>query len=81
VRKSRTAYGIDYYTGGKKHREIVAPLLTEAPLKLEERMAMAKRGGFISLARQRRITFREFADKTPRFKGEEPILRNPRGIS
>lgn len=81
MRKSRTVYGIDCYTGGKKHREIVGPLMTEARQKLEERMAMAKRGGFISLARQRRITFREFADKTPRFKGEEPILRDPRGIS
>ena len=28
------SYGIDYYAGGKKHREIVGPLLGEAQKKL-----------------------------------------------
>jgi len=38
-----TVYGIDYYAGGKKHREISGALLGDAKKKLEERRAQAKR--------------------------------------
>jgi hypothetical protein len=37
VGRNGTVYGIDYYAGGKKHREIIGCLLTEAREKLEER--------------------------------------------
>jgi hypothetical protein len=40
-------YGIDYYAGGKKHREIVGPLLGEAQKKLAE--TKSKKGQAFSL--------------------------------
>ena len=43
VGKNGTAYGISYRTGGKKHREIIGPLLGEAQEKLAEKKAMGKR--------------------------------------
>jgi integrase len=63
VGKNGTVYGIDYYAGGKKHREIVGPLLTEARKKLEERRALAKSGGYESLANKRKITFEHLVKK------------------
>lgn len=50
-------YGIDYYAGGKKHREIVGLLLTEARQKLEELRKSAREGGYMSLASRRKFTF------------------------
>lgn len=44
IGKKGTVYGIDYYAGGKKHREIVGELLGEAKKKLEERQRQAKQG-------------------------------------
>jgi len=56
-------YGIDYYMGGKRHREIVGKLLDEARAKLEEMRARAKRGDYVSLSRQRKATFDELIAK------------------
>jgi integrase len=61
--RGRVAYGISYRSGGKKHREIVGPLLGEARAKLEEVHALAKSGGFISAAAQRKFTFAQLAKK------------------
>jgi len=61
--RGATIYGISYRSGGRKHREIVGPLLGEARAKLEEVHAMAKSGGFISAAAQRKFTFAELAKK------------------
>jgi integrase len=66
-----TVYGIDYYTGGKKHREIVGSLLGEAKKKLEERRAQAKKGIVI----QKRITFRKLAQKYVELYGEKPSYK------
>ena len=60
IGKHGEVYGIDYYAGGKKHREIVGPLLTEARKKLKRALAKA---GHDSLLNRRRITFDELADK------------------
>jgi len=54
VGKNGAAYGIDYYAGGKKHREIIGPLLGGAQKKLSEKKALAKRG----IVASRKITFR-----------------------
>ena len=56
-------YGIDYYSGGKKHREIIGPLLTEAREKLEEKRAMARSGEYQSLSSRKKITFEQLAEK------------------
>ncbi len=37
IGKNETVYGIDYYTGGKKRREIIVELLGNAKQKLKER--------------------------------------------
>jgi len=58
-----TVYGIDYYAGGKKRREIVGPLLGDARKKLEERRTLAKSGGYESLANKRKITFGQLVKK------------------
>jgi hypothetical protein len=47
VGKNGEAYGIDYYAGGKKHREMVGTRLGEAQKKLADRKA--KKGSPISL--------------------------------
>ena len=62
IGKKGEVYGIDYYAGGKKHREIVGPLLTEARKKLEERRAMAK-AGHDSIIIRKKITFEQLAVK------------------
>jgi integrase len=59
VGKNGTVYGIDYYAGGKKHREIVGELLGKAQDKLKERQDQAKKGIVI----QKRATFRNLAQK------------------
>jgi hypothetical protein len=54
-------YGVDYYAGGKKHREIVGPLLTEAQEKLADLRKSARDGGYMSLAARRKFTFDQLA--------------------
>jgi hypothetical protein len=49
---------IDYYAGGKNHREIIGALLGDAKKKLEERRAQAKR----RVVRSGGIPFQVFAD-------------------
>ncbi len=61
VGKNGESYGIDYYAGGKKHREIVGSLLTEARQKLEELRKSAREGGYMSLASRRKFTFDQLA--------------------
>jgi integrase len=61
VGKNGESYGIDYYAGGKKHREIVGPLLTEAQEKLAELRKSARDGGYMSLAARRKFTFDQLA--------------------
>jgi len=63
VGKNGTAYGIDYYAGGKKHREIVGPLLGEAQEKLAEKKALAKKGVIVSVSQKRKITLKELKEK------------------
>jgi integrase len=58
-----TAYGIDYRIGGKKHREIIGSLLSEAQEKLAEKRKLAKKGAVLSASEKRRITFRDLAEK------------------
>lgn len=43
VGKNGTVYGIDYYAGGKKHREIIGPRLGDTQEKLSEKKALAKK--------------------------------------
>ena len=58
-----TAYGIDYRAGGKKHREIIGPLLGEAQEKLAEKKALVKKGTVLSASEKRRITFEKLKEK------------------
>ena len=52
------AYGISYRAGGKKHREIMGPLLGEAQEKLAEKNAMGKKGVVLSASEKRKITLK-----------------------
>jgi integrase len=63
VGKKGTAYGIDYYAGGKKHREIIGPRLGEAQKKLAEKKDLAKKGVVLSAAAMRKITFKDLEKK------------------
>jgi integrase len=63
VGKNGTVYGIDYYAGGKKHREIVGSLLGEAQEKLAEIKKMAKKGTVLSASEKRKITFEKMKEK------------------
>jgi len=58
-----TAYGISYRSGGKKHREIIGPLLGEAQEKLAEKKAMVKKGPVLSASEKRKITFEKLKEK------------------
>jgi len=53
------SYGIDYYAGGKKHREIIGSLLGEAQKKLSEKKN--KKGPFLSMAVLKKKTFEDLA--------------------
>lgn len=59
VGKNGTVYGIDYYAGGKKHREIIGPRLGDAQGKLSEKKALAKKG----IVASRKVTFRELKER------------------
>lgn len=63
VGKNGSVYGISYRSGGKKHREIVGPLLSEAQEKLAEKKAMAKKGVVLSAFEKRKITFDQLKEK------------------
>lgn len=76
VGENGESYGIDYYAGGKKHREIVGPLLGEARKKLEERRA--KKGQSISLVALKRKTFNDLADEYEKNSANDPYFRNTR---
>ena len=55
VGKHGTVYGIDYYAGGKKHREIIGSLLSEAQDELQKRRE-AKGGSSILTTFSRSVT-------------------------
>lgn len=61
VGENGESYGIDYYAGGKKHREISGRLLGEAKEKLAELRKSARDGGYMSLASRRKFTFGQLA--------------------
>ena len=63
VGKNGTAYGISYRAGGKKHREIIGPLLGEAQEKLAEKKALVKKGTVLSASEKRKITFEKLKGK------------------
>jgi integrase len=60
VGAKKTVYGIDYYAGGKKHREIVGPLLGETRKKLNNRKDQSDKG---IVVQKKKITFRKLAQK------------------
>ncbi|MGA2463338.1 MAG: site-specific integrase [Thermodesulfobacteriota bacterium] len=63
VGKNGTAYGISYRAGGKKHREIIGPLLGEAQEKLAEKKALTKKGIVLSAFEKRKITLEKLKQK------------------
>ena len=56
-----TVYGIDYYAGGKKHREIIGSVLTEAQQELQRHRNMARSGNFLSMSGRNKVTFTDLA--------------------
>ena len=58
-----TVYGIDYYAGGKKHREIIGSVLTEAQQELQRHRNMAWSGNFLSMSGRNKVTFTDLAEK------------------
>ncbi len=63
IGRNGTVYGIDYRAGGKKHREIVGPLLGETQDRLAEIKKQAKKGTVLSNSEKKKITFRSLAEK------------------
>lgn len=78
VGKNGTAYGISYRAGGKKHREIIGPLLGEAQEKLAEIKKQAKRGTVLSASEKRKISFRSLADKYSELSFGKPSRNDSR---
>jgi len=78
IGKNGAVYGIDFYSGGKKHREIVGPLLGEARQKLEERRSMAKGGDYGSATNRRKITFEQLLQKYADIQKGEPYFERTR---
>jgi predicted aminopeptidase len=78
VGKNGENYGIDYYPAGKKHREIVGPLLTEAREKLEEKRATARSGEYQSLSSRKKITFEQLAEKYEEMQKGETYFEKTR---
>jgi len=71
IGKNGTVYGIDYYAGGKKHREMVGELLGEAKDKLKERQDQAKQG----IVLQKRNTFRKLAQEYVKLEADTPSYK------
>jgi integrase len=69
-------YGIDYYSGGKKIREIIGPLLSEAQEKLAEKRAMAGNGS--PVVNRKKITFDQLAEKYEEIQKGEPYFEKTR---
>lgn len=69
-------YGIDYYAGGKKHREIVGPRLGEAQKKLSERKA--RKGQPLSLVSLKRKTFQDLAEEYEKKFENDPYFQKTR---
>jgi len=59
IGKQGVKYGIDYYAGGKKHREIIGSLLSEA----QEERQKKKSGNYQTLSSKKKITFEQLAEK------------------
>jgi len=78
VGANKTVYGIDYYAGGKKHREIIGSLLTEARGELEERRKQARSGVYISLAQRRKITFGQLKEEYEKVQKGESYFEKSR---
>ncbi len=76
--KNGTVYGIDYHSGGKKHREIVGPLLGEAQEKVGEIKRLAKKGTVLSASEKRKISFRSLAEKYSELSFGKPSRKDSR---
>jgi hypothetical protein len=81
VGKKGTAYGMDYYAGGKKHREIIGPRLGEAQKKLAEKKDLAKKGVVLSAAAMRKITFKDLEKKYTKLQEGTGSMRNRKNMS
>lgn len=71
IGKNGTVYGIDYYAGGKKHREMIGSLLGEAKDKLKERQDQKKQG----IVLQKRNTFRKLAQDYVKIEADTPSYK------
>ncbi len=78
VGKKKTVYGIDYYAGGKKHREIIGSLLGETQEKLAERRRHAKSGIYIPLAQRKKFTFGQLREEYEKVQKGEPYFEKSR---
>jgi len=75
IGKHGEKYGIDYYSGGKKCREIIGPLLSEAQEELQKKRAG---GNYQSLASKRKITFKQLAEKYEEMQKGETYFEKTR---
>ena len=78
VGKNGTGYGIDYRAGGKKHREIIGPLLGEAKDKLAERRNQAKNGIYLSLSQRRKISLGQLKEEYEKVQKGESYFEKAR---
>jgi integrase len=69
-------YGIDYYAGGKKHREIIGTLLSEAQEELAKKRAMAGNGSPVT--NRKKVTFDQLAEKYEEIQKGETYFEKTR---
>ncbi len=55
-------YTLDFYAGGKRHREVVGPNLDEARKELERRRDLGRKRKYVSKAEKRKPTFQKLVD-------------------
>lgn len=77
IGKHGEGYGIDWYGGGKKHREIIGSLLSEAQDELQKRRE-AKGGNYQSLASRKKVTFEDLAKRYKELQKGESYFKKTR---
>jgi len=76
--KAGVVYGIDFYAGGKRHREITGPRLTDARQELEKRRKSGRSGIYVSQADKRRRTFEDLAKEYEEKSGDGQYFKDTR---
>jgi integrase len=74
--KKEPMYGVDFYAGGKRYREIIGPRLKDAREELEKRRKAGRSGVYVCQTQKRKATFDELVKKYRSLKEENDYFRS-----